>query len=438
MKTRTFLIAAFCLLAACAKEEGGTDGPGIQPGDEPGGEPQQEASISFTADIPAFVKGESRATVDNNWSELPDPTVAVEIDGVVKAYTVDVNGRLTSEDPFLWGDKEEVTVNAWYPYTEEGKTPDENLTVMADQSKLENYVGSDWLEAVSATVTPAYSVLSFSHRVAKLVCSLTVENGTAEGAIVRLLNLKQVQEGTSVTATSDWKALMVPQTIPAGQDFVEVTVPSLGNLSFVSAPVTDFVFERGKVYYLNINVSEDGTTNINISSSVAWGNSETVPVPGTSTDVNPSPGQPGWGEGDEETGMSGESSEVTPSPGNPGWGAGGEETGMSGESSEVTPSPGNPGWGAGGEDTDISGESSGVAPSPEAPNWGNGNNTDIPGTSTGVTPSPVTPPSWENGDKTDISGSSPGVTPSPVTPPSWGDGGSETLVVNEQNTSSGQ
>ena len=268
MKTRTFLIAAFCLLAACAKEEGGTDGPGTQPGDEPGGEPQQEASISFTADIPAFVKGESRATVDNNWSELPDPTVAVEIDGVVKAYTVDVNGRLTSEDPFLWGDKEEVTVNAWYPYTEEGKTPDENLTVMADQSKLENYVGSDWLEAVSATVTPAYSVLSFSHRMARLTCSLTVEDGTAEGAVVRFLNLKQVKEGTSVTATSDWKALVAPQTIPAGQDFVEVTVPSYGNLSFVSGLDKELVIEKGKVYYLSINVSQEGAVTVEISSSV--------------------------------------------------------------------------------------------------------------------------------------------------------------------------
>lgn len=337
MKTRTFLIAALYLLAACAKDEG-ADGSN-QPGNETGDETPQETSISFTADIPAFVKGESRTTVDNNWSELLNPAVAVEIDGVVKAYTVDVKGSLTSEDPFLWGDKKEVTVNAWYPYAEGSKISDEALTVMADQSKLENFVGSDQLEVVSATATPSYSVLSFSHRVAKLVCSLTVENGTAEGAVVRLLNLKQVQEGTSVTATSDWKALMVPQTIPAGQDFVEVTVPSMGNLSFVSAPVTDFVFERGKVYYLNINVSKEGTTTVEISSSVAWGNSDTVSVPGNSTDVNPSP---------------------------------------------------------------------------------------------------VTPPSWENGDKTDISGSSPGVTPSPVTPPSWGDGGSETLVGEEQNTSSGQ
>ena len=346
MKTRTFLIAALYLLAACAKDEG-ADGSN-QPGNETGDETPQETSISFTADIPAFVKGESRTTVDNNWSELLNPAVAVEIDGVVKAYTVDVKGSLTSEDPFLWGDKKEVTVNAWYPYVEGSKISDEALTVMADQSKLENFVGSDQLEVVSATATPSYSVLSFSHRVAKLVCSLTVENGTAEGAVVRLLNLKQVQEGTSVTATSDWKALMVPQTIPAGQDFVEVTVPSMGNLSFVSAPVTDFVFERGKVYYLNINVSEDGTTNINISSSVAWGNSETVPVPGNSTDVNPSP---------------------------------------------VTP----PSW-ENGDKTDISGSSPGVTPSPVTPpSWENGDKTDISGSSPGVTPSPVTPPSWGDG-----------------------------------------
>ena len=216
-----------------------------------------------------------------------NPAVAVEIDGVVKAYTVDVKGSLTSEDPFLWGDKKEVTVNAWYPYVEGSKISDEALTVMADQSKLENFVGSDQL---------------------------------AEGAIVRLLNLKQVQEGTSVTATSDWKALMVPQTIPAGQDFVEVTVPSMGNLSFVSAPVTDFVFERGKVYYLNINVSKEGTTTVEISSAVAWGNSDTVSVPGNSTDVNPSPGEPEWGSGDGDTDMSGESSEVNSSSDNPSWG----------------------------------------------------------------------------------------------------------------------
>lgn len=354
MKTRTFLIAALYLLAACAKDEG-ADGLN-QPGNETGDETPQETSISFTADIPAFVKGESRATVDNNWSELPDPTVAVEIDGVVKAYTVDVNGRLTSEDPFLWGDKEEVTVNAWYPYTEEGKTPDENLTVMADQSKLENYVGSDWLEAVSATVTPAYSVLSFSHRVARLTCSLTVEDGTAEGAVVRFLNLKQVKEGTSVTATSDWKALVAPQTIPAGQDFVEVTVPSYGNLSFVSGLDKELVIEKGKVYYLSINVSQEGAVTVEISSSAAWGNSETLPVPGTSTEVNPSHGQPGWENSGASTDMNGSSSTVNPSPEQPGWEVSEDESGnMTGSSTQIGPSFGNSGWTADPDSVELEG-----------------------------------------------------------------------------------
>lgn len=354
MKTRTFLIAALYLLAACAKDEG-ADGSN-QPGNETGDETPQETSISFTADIPAFVKGESRTTVDNNWSELLNPAVAVEIDGVVKAYTVDVKGSLTSEDPFLWGDKKEVTVNAWYPYAEGSKISDEALTVMADQSKLENFVGSDQLEVVSATVTPSYSVLSFSHRVAKLVCSLTVENGTAEGAIVRLLNLKQVQEGTSVTATSDWKALMVPQTIPAGQDFVEVTVPSYGNLSFVSGLDKELVIEKGKVYYLSINVSQEGAVTVEISSSVAWGNSETLPVPGTSTEVNPSPGQPGWENSGASTDMNGSSSTVNPSPGQPGWEVSEDESGnMTGSSTQIGPSFGNSGWTADSDSVELEG-----------------------------------------------------------------------------------
>jgi hypothetical protein len=92
MKTRTFLIAALYLLAACAKDEG-ADGSN-QPGNETGDETPQETSISFTADIPAFVKGESRTTVDNNWSELLNPAVAVEIDGVVKAYTVSASSEI--------------------------------------------------------------------------------------------------------------------------------------------------------------------------------------------------------------------------------------------------------------------------------------------------------------------------------------------------------
>lgn len=179
-----------------------------------------------------------------------------------------------------------------------------------------------------------------------------------------------MQEGTSVTAMASGNALVVPQRIPAGQEFVEVTLPEYNNLQAIAAPHEDLVFEKGKIYYLDVDVSKEGVAEVVVSSSASWGNNEIISVPGTSTDVKPSPGQPGWGEGDKDTSISGESSEVTPSPGNSGWEEGDKDTDISGESSEITPSPGS------------------------SPNWGDGGKTDVPGSSTSMNPSSVTPPNW--------------------------------------------
>lgn len=345
MKTRIFLIAAICALMACSKENGEAPGPGNEPGggsgDGSGNEPDQELAISFTADIPAFVEGGSRATVDNDWKDLKNRTVSVVIDDVVKTYTIDEEGNMTAESPFYWEGRENVTVSAWYPSTEGGKLTDEALKVMADQSKPENFAGSDYLEVVTAKVTPASSVLSFSHRVSQLACSLSFEEQEVKNAVIRFLNLNQVQEGTSVTAMAGGNALVVPQRIPAGQEFVEVTLPEYNNLQAIAAPHEDLVFEKGKIYYLDVDVSKEGVVEVVISSSVSWGNSETLPVPGTSTDVNPSPGQPGWSEGDNSS-VPGASTDVNPSPSQPGWGEG-DNSSVPGTSTGVNPSP-ETGW----------------------------------------------------------------------------------------------
>lgn len=350
MKTRTFLIAAICALMACSEENGEVPGLGNESGggsgDGSGNEPDQELAISFTADIPAFVEGNSRTTVDNDWKDLKNRTVSVAIDDEVKTYTVDENGNMTAESPFYWEGRENVTVSAWYPSTEGGKIADESLKVMADQSKLENFVGSDFLEVVAAKVTPASSMLSFSHRVSRLVCSLSFEEQEVTNAVIRFLNLNQVQEGTSVTAMSDGNALVVPQRIPAGQEFVEVTLPEYNNLHAIADPHEDLVLEKGTIYYLDVDVSKEGVADVVVFSSVAWGNSETIPVPGTSTDVNPSPGQPGWGEGDYSS-VPGTFTDVNPSPGQPGWTEGGSSN-IPGTSTDVNPSPETPGWGNGG------------------------------------------------------------------------------------------
>lgn len=145
---------------------------------------------------------------------------------------------------------------------------------------------------------------------------------------------------------SDGNALVVPQRIPAGQEFVEVTLPEYNNLHAIADPHEDLVLEKGTIYYLDVDVSKEGVADVVVFSSVAWGNSETIPVPGTSTDVNPSPGQPGWGEGDYSS-VPGTFTDVNPSPGQPGWTEGGSSN-IPGTSTDVNPSPETPGWGNGG------------------------------------------------------------------------------------------
>ena len=151
---------------------------------------------------------------------------------------------------------------------------------------------------------------------------------------------------------------MIPQRIPAGQEFVEVTLPEYNNLQAIAAPHEDLVFEKGTIYYLDVDVSKEGIAEVVISSSVSWGNSETLPVPGTSTDVNPSPGEPGWGEGDNSS-VPGTSTDVNPSPGQPGWGES-DNSSVPGTSTDVNPSPDQPGW-----------EDGGKVPLPGTPNSNN-------------------------------------------------------------------
>ena len=109
------------------------------------------AEVKFTAGfVPMQTAGaDTRLTTNDNWAGLADRTVAIEIDGIVKPYTVDEMGNLTSSDPFYWGDKTELTVNAWYPYNE-GVKP-EIPVVKADQSGS-GYWESDHLEVVTQDV----------------------------------------------------------------------------------------------------------------------------------------------------------------------------------------------------------------------------------------------------------------------------------------------
>ena len=149
MKTRFFALAALALsLAACTQDEAGF----LQEGAE--GTP-----IVFTAtglNPAATAIAGTRAPADGNWTGVQ--SVAVLMDGMVKTYDVTpstadpTSATLTSTDPYYWTNHKDITVTAWWPYTE-GETTPPAVKVKANQSAQKDFEGSDLIVANGQTVT---------------------------------------------------------------------------------------------------------------------------------------------------------------------------------------------------------------------------------------------------------------------------------------------
>ena len=283
IKGKFLLTAVLALfLASCGDDEApqGADG----------------AEVKFTAGfVPMQTAGaDTRLTTNDNWAGLADRTVAIEIDGIVKPYTVDEMGNLTSSDPFYWGDKTELTVNAWYPYNE-GVKP-EIPVVKADQSGS-GYWESDHLEVVTSKVTAAKTSISFRHRNTKLVCNIEKIAGLSDNGIsVKYLNLQGVEEGNSIQATTDCKALVMPQTVLGGSEFMEITLKDYRTYTYTLTQ--DLELGGGHSIEVDIEVSEEGI-NVTFTDFTTWdGSDEAIDshIPNINPDMNS--GDSGW-NGDE-------------------------------------------------------------------------------------------------------------------------------------------
>lgn len=251
------------------------------------------AEVKFTAGfIPLSSSSPSspntRLTTNNNWAGLSDRTIAIEIDGVVKSYVVDESGNLTSADPFYWGNKTELKVNAWYPYN--GGTKPETPVVKADQ-RGSGYWESDHLEVVTLSVSPEKPNLSFRHRTTQLLCDLNKTTGISDNGVkVRFLNLAGVESGNTVQATADCRALVVPQAIPAGTEFMEITLKD--NRTFTYTLEEDLSLEQDHSMGIEIEASEKGI-KVTFTDSTTWnGNSDDVN--GNTSTVNPGAGDADW------------------------------------------------------------------------------------------------------------------------------------------------
>ena len=271
-------LALLLALAACTRDEAGFLPEGAE------GTP-----IVFTAtglNPAATATAGTRAPVDGDWEGVQ--SVAVRMDGTVKAYDVtpttadNTGATLTSTDPHYWTNHDDITVTAWWPYTE-GETTPPAVVVRADQSSPTDFEGSDFISAENQPVSYGNPTLRFTHRTARVTVVLT--DYTEGMASVKLTGLSTENGNPAVIAPYDkggdtYTALVAPQSVATGTAFI--TCAFTNGKVFVYKMQKAAEWKAGEEYTYTVSlaaaedpgytVSEDGKT-YNVTSAdglLAW------------------------------------------------------------------------------------------------------------------------------------------------------------------------
>ena len=244
-------IALLLGIAACTQDEAGF----LQEGAE--GTP-----IVFTAtglNPAATAIANTRSTVDGDWEGVQ--SVAVLMDGTVKAYDVTLtttdptSATLTSTDPYYWTSHNDITVTAWWPYTE-GETTPPAVKVKANQSAQKDFEGSDLIVANGQTVTYGSPTLRFTHRTARVAIVLT--DYTEGLASVRLTGLSTENDNPAEITPYDkgsntYTAIVAPQSVAAGTTFITCTFTN--GKTFVYKMKNATVWQAGGEYTYTVSLA---------------------------------------------------------------------------------------------------------------------------------------------------------------------------------------
>ena len=244
-------LALLLAAAACTQDEAGFLPEGAE------GTPIVFTATGLNPDATATAG--TRAPVDGNWEGVQ--SVAVLMNGTVKAYDVtpttadNTSATLTSTDPHYWTNHDNITVTAWWPYTE-GETTPPAVKVAADQSARKDFEGSDLIVAEEQAVNYANPTLRFTHRTARVTVALT--DCPEESMNVRLTGLSTENENPAVIAPYNkggdtWSALVAPQTVAAGTAFITCTFTS--GKSFVYKMKNDAEWKAGEEYTYTVSLA---------------------------------------------------------------------------------------------------------------------------------------------------------------------------------------
>lgn len=257
-RTNIHIFAALALLfalTACTQDEAGFLSEGAE------GTP-----IVFTAtglNPAATATAGTRAPVDGNWEGVQ--SVAVLMDGTVKAYdvtltTVDnTSATLTSTAPHYWTSHNDITVTAWWPYTE-GETTPPAVKVKANQSAQKDFEGSDLIVADGQTVTYGSPTLRFTHRTARVTIVLT--DYTEGLASVQLTGLSTEGDNPDIIVPYDkgsntYTALVAPQSVAAGTAFITCTFTNGKTFVYKMKNATDWQAGGEYTYTVSLAAAKD-------------------------------------------------------------------------------------------------------------------------------------------------------------------------------------
>ena len=244
-------IALLLGLAACTQDEAGFLPEGAE------GTP-----IVFTAtglNPAATAIAATRAPADGNWTGVQ--SVAVLMDGTVKAYDVTptaadpTSATLTSTDPYYWTNHNDITVTAWWPYTE-GETTPPAVKVKANQSAQKDFEGSDLIVADGQKVTYGSPTLRFTHRTARVTIVLT--DYTEGLASVQLTGLSTEGDNPDIIVPYDkgnntYTAIVAPQSVAAGTTFITCTFTNGKTFVYKMKNATDW--QAGGEYTYTVSLA---------------------------------------------------------------------------------------------------------------------------------------------------------------------------------------
>ena len=254
MRIRFFALAVLALLlGACTQDEAGFLPEGAE-----------GTAIVFTAtglNPAATTIAGTRAPVDGNWEGVQ--SVAVLMDGTVKAYDVTptttdpTNATLTSTDPYYWTNHKDITVTAWWPYTE-GETTPPAVKVKANQSTQKDFEGSDLIVTDGQTVTYGSPTLRFTHRTARVTIVLT--DYTEGLASVQLTGLSTEGDNPDKITPYDkgsntYTAIVAPQSVAAGTTFITCTFTN--GKTFVYKMKNATVWQAGGEYTYTVSLAAE-------------------------------------------------------------------------------------------------------------------------------------------------------------------------------------